>query len=73
MAKDAQTGVTQKVMDTLKKDLPNIIKDNKGAAVGLVAGFLLADYLKENQNVMSALLGGLVGHAVDEKKKDKEF
>lgn len=66
---DAKDNVVKKTMDGLTKDLPKLVKENKGAAIGAVVGYLLADKLNENQNVMTALLGALAGHVVDEKKE----
>jgi uncharacterized protein YcfJ len=68
-----QDGVVKKTVDSVTKDLPNLVQTNKGAAVGAVLGYLLADKLQENEGLLTALVGGLVGHAVDEKKKEKEF
>lgn len=62
-----------KVMNGLTKDLPNAVKENKGAAIGAVIGYLLADKVEENKGIITAVLGGLVGHAVDEKKKEEKF
>lgn len=63
----------QKLVDSVTKDLPNLVKDNKGAAIGAVIGYLLADKLEENESIVTALLGGLVGKAVDDTKKEKGF
>jgi uncharacterized protein YcfJ len=68
-----QDKTVQKVVDNVTKDLPNLVKTNKGAAIGAVVGYLLADKLQENEGLIPAILGGLVGHEVDEKKKEKEF
>lgn len=70
MAKDKTDKTIQKVVDNVTKDLPNLVKTNKGAAVGAVVGYLLSDKLSENEGLLTAILGGLVGHAVDEKKED---
>lgn len=70
MAKDAKDNAIQKTVDNLTKDLPKLVKTNKGAAIGAVIGYLLSDKLTENEGVLPAILGGLVGHAVDEKKED---
>lgn len=64
---DAKSAVN-KVVDSVTKDLPKLVKDNKGAAIGAIVGYLLADKLTENEGLVTAILGGLVGHAVDEKK-----
>lgn len=63
----------KKVMDSVTKDLPKLVKENKGAAIGAVVGYLAADFLTKNEGLVSALLGGLVGHAVDEKQSEKKF
>lgn len=69
MAKDN----TNKLVDSVTKDLPNLVKENKGAAIGAVVGYLLADKLTENEGLVTALLGGLVGNVVDNKQKEKQF
>lgn len=63
----------KKVADTLRNDVPEIVKNNKGAALGVVAGYFLGEFLKDKENVVTAVLGGLVGHVVDEKKKKDVF
>lgn len=68
MAKSNTTKAVDKVVDSVTKDLPKLVKENKGAAIGAVVGYLLADKLTENEGLVTAVLGGLVGHAVDEKK-----
>jgi uncharacterized protein YcfJ len=69
---DTQKTVT-KLVDSVTKDLPNLVKENKGAAIGAVVGYLLADKLQENEGLVTAILGGLVGKAVDDTKKEKDF
>lgn len=69
---DAQKTVT-KLVDSVSKDLPNLVKENKGAAIGAVLGYLLADKLSENEGIITAVLGGLVGKAVDDTQKEKDF
>jgi len=66
MAKDDKIS---KVLDTVKKDLPKLVKENKGAAIGAVVGYLLADKLSEEKGITTAILGGLVGAFVDDKAK----
>lgn len=63
----------KKTVDSLTKELPKIVTENKGAAIGAVLGYLLSDKLAENEGIITAVLGGLVGNAVDTKKKEKEF
>jgi len=62
-----------KVITGITKDLPEAVKENKGAAIGAVIGYFLADTVEKNKGVLTAVLGGLVGHAVDEKKKKDVF
>jgi hypothetical protein len=73
MAQDAKDKTVSKLVDSVTKDLPNLVKENKGAAIGAVVGYLLADTLAENENVVTAILGGLVGNVVDTKKKESKF
>lgn len=71
MAKGNST--VKKTIDSLSKDLPKLVSENKGAAIGAVLGYLFADALNEKEGVVTALLGGLVGKAVDDTKKEKSF
>ncbi len=64
--------IVDKTLNTLTKELPEAVKENKGAAVGAVIGYFLADKVEENKGILTAVLGGLVGHAVDEKVKEKK-
>ena len=74
MAKNKQTeSAVKKTVDNLTKDLPKLVSENKGAAIGAVLGYLLSDKLQENEGLVTAVLGGLVGHVADEKKKDTSF
>lgn len=70
MAKDVKENAVQKTIDNLTKDLPKLVKTNKGAAMGAVVGYLLSDKLNETEGVLPAIIGGLIGHAVDEKKEN---
>lgn len=65
---DQKDKVVKKVVDSVTKDLPNLVKENKGAAIGAVVGYFLADKLSDNNEISSAILGGLVGAFIDEKK-----
>lgn len=66
MAKDK---TVNKLVDSVTKDLPKLVKENKGAAIGAVVGYLLADKLSENNEITSSILGGLVGAFIDDKKE----
>lgn len=68
-----EDNVAKKTLDGVTKDLPNLVKENKGAAIGALLGYFLADTLNEHEGLVTAVLGGLVGKAVDDKKKEKEF
>lgn len=69
-----EDNMVKKVTDSVTKDLPKLVKENKGAAIGAVVGYLLSDKLAENEGLLTALVGGLVGkNFVDDKKKEKEF
>jgi outer membrane lipoprotein SlyB len=65
--------VVDKAISTLTKEVPEAVKENKGAAIGAVLGYFLADAVSKNEGLITAVLGGLVGHAIDEKKKKDVF
>lgn len=67
--KQGTDSTIKKTVDGLTKDLPGLVQQNKGAAIGAVVGYLLSDKLSEHEGLLTALVGGLVGHAVDEKKE----
>lgn len=56
------------VVDQFKDKVPELVKDNKGALVGAVIGYLLTD----NKQAQSAILGALAGSVIVDKKKDEE-
>ena len=59
-------------IEAVTKDLPEAVKENKGAVIGAAIGYFLAGTLNRHEGLITAVLGGLVGHAVDEKKKESE-
>lgn len=63
----------KKMVEGVSKDLPKLVKENKGAAIGAVVGYLLADKLEEKGEITSAVLGGLAGAFIDDKTKGSEF
>ena len=74
MATDKTTeGIVKKSLDGLTKDLPNLVKENKGAAVGAILGYFLADTLSQHEGLLPAVVGALVGNKVDEKNKKEVF
>ena len=74
MAKDKTVdNVVKKTLDGVTKDLPKLVKENKGAAIGAVLGYFLADTLSEHEGLLTAVVGGLVGKTVDDKNKKDVF
>ena len=73
MAQKDVKKVVDKAMTAVTKDLPAVVKENKGAAIGAIVGYFAAGLVKEHEGLITAVLGGLVGHAVDEKKKKDVF
>jgi outer membrane lipoprotein SlyB len=71
MVEDDSKSKVTKLLDSVTKDLPALVKENKGAVVGAVVGYFLADALSKNEGVVTAVLGALVGNVVDNKKKGK--
>lgn len=57
----------QKVIDNLKDKTPEMVKENKGALIGALVGFLLTD----NKAAQSSILGALAGSLIVDKKEDK--
>lgn len=47
----------EKIVEQFKDKAPEMVKDNKGALIGAVIGFLLTD----NKQAQSALLGAIAG------------
>lgn len=58
-------------MQVMTKDLPEAVKENKGAVIGAAIGYFLGDTLQKNEGLITALLGGVIGHLADEKKKEQ--
>lgn len=58
----------QKVLDDVKDKAPEMVKDNKGALIGAVVGYLLTD----NKQAQSSILGAIAGSLFVDKKKDEE-
>ena len=55
-------------VDQFKDKVPELVKDNKGALIGAVVGFLLTD----SKQAQSTILGALAGSVIVDKKKDEE-
>ncbi len=58
----------EKIVEQFKDKAPEMVKDNKGALIGAVIGFLLTD----NKQAQSALLGAIAGAVVVDNKKEEE-
>lgn len=55
------------ILEQLKEKAPEIVKNNKGALIGAVFGYLLSDS-KEAQSVILGALAGTVIEAKNDKK-----
>lgn len=69
MKKDIKETV-KNTLDVVTQDLPEAVKENKGAVIGAAIGYFLGDTLKKNEGLVTTVLGALVGHVVDEKEKN---
>jgi hypothetical protein len=56
----------------LLQKVPEVAKENKATIALAVAGYFFGEKLQENQELSGALLGGLLGAAIDSKGKKKE-
>jgi len=57
----------QDIIESFKDKAPDMVKDNKGALVGAVIGFLLTD----NKQAQSTILGAIAGSIVVDKKEEQ--
>lgn len=62
--------VDKKTLKKLQDRAPQLVKENKGAFLGAVAGYLLSEKLDESKQLQSTILG-LVAGALFDKKQDK--
>jgi len=58
----------QKVIDDFKEKAPEAVKENKGALLGALVGYLLTD----SKQAQSTILGAVAGSLLVDKKKDEE-
>lgn len=58
----------ENIMEQLQEQAPTLVKDNKGALIGAVVGYLLTD----NKQVQSTLLGLLAGSVLVDGTKSRE-
>lgn len=56
----------QKVTESLKENVPALIKDNKGALIGALAGYLLTNSEEAKTAILGAVAGSLL---IDQKPK----
>lgn len=54
----------EELIKKLKESAPELVKDNKGALVGAIIGYLLSD----NEKAQSAILGAIAGTVIGDKK-----
>lgn len=59
-------------MKKLQDKVPELVKDNKGALIGAVAGYLLSEHLEDNKKAQSTILGAVVGALFDNSNNDKK-
>ena len=57
----------KEVLDNLKETAPETVKNNKGALIGAVLGYLLTD----SKQAQSTILGAAAGSLFVDKKEDK--
>lgn len=57
----------EEIVNKFKDDAPELVKNNKGALIGAVVGFLLTD----NKQAQSAILGALAGSVLVDKKDEQ--
>lgn len=57
-----------KVVESIKKDAPKFVKENKGALIGAVVGLFLTD----NKAAQSSILGAVAGATFVDNKKDEK-
>jgi len=62
------SGQLDGLVEKFKEEAPKIVKENKGALIGAVIGYLLTD----SKQAQSTLLGAIAGAVVVDKKKDEE-
>lgn len=56
------------LVEKFKEEAPRVVKENKGALIGAVIGYLLTD----SKQAQSTLLGAIAGAVVVDKKKEEE-
>ena len=59
----------EKVVNQFKDKAPQIVKDNKGALIGALIGYLLTD----SEEAKSAILGAVAGAIIVDSKEKKEI
>lgn len=58
----------QEIVEQFKDKAPDMVKDNKGALMGAVIGYLLTN----NEQAKSAILGAVAGAVIADKEKTSE-
>lgn len=62
------SGKLDEIVEKFKDQAPELVKDNKGALIGAVIGYLLTD----NKQAQGAMLGALAGSVIVDKKKEED-
>jgi len=57
----------KELLENLKEQAPETVKNNKGALIGAVVGYLLTD----SKQAQSTILGAVAGSLFVDKKEDK--
>ena len=61
------SGKLDEIVEKFKDQAPELVKDNKGALIGAVLGYLLTD----NKQAQSTILGAIAGAVIVDKRKEE--
>ena len=61
---------TNQILKQLQDKAPELVKNNKGAVIGAVIGYLLSEKLDDHKEVQNTILGALAGAFLEGKKSD---
>ena len=61
------SGKLDEIVEKFKDQAPELVKDNKGALIGAVLGYLLTD----SKQAQSAILGAVAGSLIVDKKTEE--
>lgn len=63
------SGKLDEIVEKFKDQAPELVKDNKGALIGAVLGYLLTDSKQAQSTILGAIAGAVI---VDKKKEENE-